>query len=324
MHFEQRWKELLPRSEVRQVFKKMWNLAKLDIKLTPEGPFLIKAQEGLDPTRPEMEFVRLTTPFGESLYVPGSSLKGVIRSASEALLRSLGQEVCDPTNTAPDSEDGICPQQKRNRGKKRDEKLPYEDHCNICKTFGSTELAGRMSFRDLLPWRVEGDPSQRMEAVAAINRYLSVRPGIALDRRKGSVAHGPFEMEVLSGGDFYGEVVARNYALWQLGLLFFVFERLDEGTLRLGFGKSRGLGRVRVTVERMLIEQFGTLAQERDGRYMIQGAPQPGEEEEITLALPEEIEPRDTGLSLRFEFTGEELKGLKEQLIDHFKRRYQR
>jgi CRISPR/Cas system CSM-associated protein Csm3 (group 7 of RAMP superfamily) len=89
------------------MFKEARNLAKLTLSLAPDGAFLIKSREGLDPTRPDMEFVRLNTPYGDALYVPGSTLKGVVRFATEALLKSIDQltpPICDPL----DLQNGAC------------------------------------------------------------------------------------------------------------------------------------------------------------------------------------------------------------------------
>lgn len=292
------------------MFSRTENIAKLEVALMPEGPFLVKAREGLDPTHPDMEFVRLTTPYGESIYVPGSSVKGVVRSAAEALLQALGKEVCDASDTS-----GICPRLKRNLQDRRTRKLPYDQHCDICKTFGSTDLASRVTFGDLFPWKLEDEEAKRIEAVQKLRDRLSVRYGISIDRRKGSVAHGPFEMEVLCGGSLYGEVIVRNYGLWQLGMLLFVIDRIDDGTLRLGFGKSRGLGRVQLQLEKMVVEQFGRLYAETD---TLKGAGN----DDGTLKLPAQVPQTDLVISHRFVLTGGSLKTVKQGIIQQFQRRY--
>jgi len=292
------------------MFSQTDNIAKLEISLMPDGPLLVKAREGLDPTHPDMEFVRLTTPYGDSIYVPGSSLKGVVRSAAEALLRALGREACDASDTG-----GTCPRLKKNLQDRRTRKLPYDQHCDICKVFGSTDLASRVTFGDLFPWKLEDEEARRIEAVQKLRDHLSVRYGISIDRRKGSVAHGPFEMEVLCGGTLYGEVIARNYGLWQLGMLLFVIDRIDDGTLRLGFGKSRGLGRVQLKLEKMVVEQFGRLYAETDA---LKGAGNDGG----TLKLPPNVPQTDLVLSRRFVLTLDDLKKVKQELIQQFQRRY--
>ena len=52
----------------------------LDFAIEPRGPLLIKSgrEAGADPTLPDMNFVRTYHPtLGETVYLPGSSLKGV-------------------------------------------------------------------------------------------------------------------------------------------------------------------------------------------------------------------------------------------------------
>ena len=59
----------------------------LRFTITPDGPILIKAGEssGVDPTLPDMRFVRSQS----SIYIPGPSLKGVVRAQAERICRSL-------------------------------------------------------------------------------------------------------------------------------------------------------------------------------------------------------------------------------------------
>ncbi len=207
------------------MFSSLRNTAKLQIKLSPEGSFLIKARESLNPMRPDMEFVRLNTAYGETLYIPGSSLKGVTRSNVEALVTAMNNVVCN-------SSDKTC------------------GRCDGCATFGSTSMASHVRFGDLLPWRISQKPEEREQAVVALQPFLNTRTNVAINRRKGSVGGGgPFEMEVLSGGSFFGEVVLENYDLWQMELILTIFDRIDDGTIRMGYGTSRGLGRVKLEVE---------------------------------------------------------------------------
>jgi len=82
-----------------------YNEAFLEMSLEPVTPLLIKAGgEGwaaLDPTIPEMNFVRTRRADGElQVYIPGSSLRGVVRGYAERLLRSVRMDLaCDPTRT---------------------------------------------------------------------------------------------------------------------------------------------------------------------------------------------------------------------------------
>jgi len=59
----------------------------LRFTITPDGPILVKAGEssGVDPTLPDMRFVRSQ----DHIYIPGPSLKGVVRAQAERICRSL-------------------------------------------------------------------------------------------------------------------------------------------------------------------------------------------------------------------------------------------
>ncbi len=227
--------------------KATYNQAMLDIAITPVAPLLIKAADNLDATKPDMQFVRLRLPQCTTVYLPGSSLKGAIRSCFERLLRSQDIHACDPTA-------GGCSKKKQ---------LHYRDHCYACRTFGSTNLASRVSFSDAFPWGLDAEEDKRKTAADDIEKkYIQVRPGVAIDRRKGKVAAGPFDLEVVTGGTFYSRVVLRNYQLWQLGLLLHVFDEMNSGAQKLGFAKSRGLGQVQVEPQRLLVRQMGILAED--------------------------------------------------------------
>jgi len=67
-----------------------YNEAILDLSLKPHTPLLIKSGQPteIDPTLPDMQFVRTRRPdTGEEvIYIPGSSLRGVVRSDVEQLV----------------------------------------------------------------------------------------------------------------------------------------------------------------------------------------------------------------------------------------------
>ncbi|MEO0082697.1 MAG: RAMP superfamily CRISPR-associated protein [candidate division WOR-3 bacterium] len=230
--------------------KALYNQAMLDIVIKPDGPILIKAADNLDATKPDMQFTRLRTPAGDTVYLPGSSLKGVIRSCAERLLRTQGIATCDPLGG------------DRCRGESGKQKLHYSRHCYACRTFGSTDLASRVFFSDAFPWPVDAKPEERQKGITETEKYLQVRPGIGIDRKKGTVKTGAvFDLEVLTGGEFHTRIALRNYQLWQLGLLLYVFDDLNSGAQKLGFGKTRGLGKVTIGVTRLTVKQYGRLAE---------------------------------------------------------------
>ena len=208
--------------------KQFLNEAILELALSPDGPVLIKAGEtgGIDPVPPDMEFVRMRG----DVFIPGSSLKGVVRAHAERIMRTLqpkaaaqnGRGACDPLSR--ESSCGFRLERERLESHQK-----YQQSCFACRLFGSTVVAGRVRFADAL-------------AVGEVQ--IEERNGVAIDRVYGSVAVGPFNYEVVTRGVFRTRLVFRNVTLAQLALVGLALRDLGEGRIGLGFGKSRGLGRV--------------------------------------------------------------------------------
>lgn len=211
------------------MLKKLLNQAMIELTIEARGPLLIKSgiEGGADPSVPDMQFVRS----GGRVYIPGSSLKGVFRTYAEKIARTVGARCCNPFD------DTFCGK-KANEAKVSAGTAIYSDRnyaCRICQLFGSTAMASRIKFNDAYP--LDGHPPK-----------TETRTGVAIDRILGSVAHGPFDFEVVTTGTFKTAIHLRNFELWQLGLLALVLRDLEEGLIPIGFGKSRGLGEVTAQV----------------------------------------------------------------------------
>jgi CRISPR-associated protein Csm3 len=208
------------------VFKELRNELRLRFRLDVAGPLTIRAAKatGIDPTRPDMEVVR----DGEGRpVVPGSSLKGVLRSHAERILRSLDPDyACDPFR--PDA----CGRRIRRPPRGGEER--YRVLCYACRMFGSVMLRGRVAFADAHPL-----PDVRLA--------LGERHHVGIDRRTGGSAHTVlFQPETVEAGAFEVRVVLTNFALWQVRLLLAALRDLDAGDIGLGAATTRGYGRVRV------------------------------------------------------------------------------
>lgn len=216
--------------------KQLVNEASFKFVIEPDGPVLIKAGEsGADPTRPDMEFVRTQWPGSEEpdVYLPGSSLKGIIRAHCERIVRTVGSDryrkdglwSCDPLH----SRHSCGRKMEQKRGDLPGDEL-YRQSCFACRIFGNTVVAGHVRITDAYP---------RGEVL------IEERNGVAIDRIFGSVAVGPFNLEVVTQGEFEARLLVRNFTLAQLGLLALALRDLKMGRVGVGFGKSRGLGRVK-------------------------------------------------------------------------------
>ncbi|MFM7201172.1 MAG: RAMP superfamily CRISPR-associated protein [Myxococcota bacterium] len=292
------------------MFRKSYNRAVLRLRLETVSPLLIRAGfAGLDPTLADLVCVRTRhLQHGSTVYIPGSSFKGVLRAAVEASIRgsSFGtrQGACNPFENKKEQE--LSCSVRVHKRRKQEPPLStsdvYKMHCSACRTFGSTVLKGRVGVRDFFPWPNQEEPlsAAQLHNLQAANK-TELRLNVAIDRIKGSVADGPFDQELVPVGvSFWGELSFENYQLWQLGLVASALEELNLGFVQLGSGKSRGLGFVRVHVESFLHEQSGR-----------EGAPATG-----VGRLATERERLDYGLEPDAELTGE--PGLRRGLAVRF------
>ncbi len=212
--------------------KRLWNVSKLEFKLVPRGPLLIKSGAlSPNPSLPDMQFVRTMTVQGEMVFIPGSSLKGVFRSFTEKVLRTANASwACDPF-----AEDACG----HRLSEFDDTARIYRESCYACKLYGHTRLRGRLVCTDAYP-----EDEVKTE----------IRYGVAISRLTHAVSVGPFDMEVLVEGSFTGSFVLENFEVWQLGLLALTFQAINDGLVKIGFGKNRGFGEVSLTPTRIIIE----------------------------------------------------------------------
>jgi CRISPR/Cas system CSM-associated protein Csm3 (group 7 of RAMP superfamily) len=267
------------------------------LTIEPDGPLLVKAGEsgGADPVLPSMEFVRTHHRGGEpQVYLPGSSLKGVIRAQCERICRSFDSEqqqelrlqqrrkldeverkdahdhvlhlkkdvrvpLADNPLGTGERYEGLDDlnyssgayinflKEKQNTDDKTGDNFKkhpdrtaviYRRTSFVSQMFGHTSLAGRVRFADAYCDDLPEDA-------------LETRNGVAIDRIYGSVAVGPFDYETVVKGEFKTRIAFRNLSLAQLGLLGLALRDLAEGRVAVGFGKSRGLGRVKVSFNGM-------------------------------------------------------------------------
>lgn len=231
------------------------NRVRIDLDLVPATPLLIKSgDEGaiLHPELPKLMFVRTGPREDETVYIPGSSIKGVVRSAAERVLLTVGMNCCDPldqktpcNDEARREGDAIAKDAKRRSG---DHPMApvYRTVCCGCRTFGSQALGSRVLFADAYP------PDDQRARTNATER----RSGVSIDRKTGGPRRAQlFDMELVTGGAFRTSIHLGNVQLWQVALLGLVLRDLDEGFVRFGSAKSRGLGHLRVRLGKTVLEQ---------------------------------------------------------------------
>ena len=222
--------------------KRMVNQAIIELTISPVGPLLIKASDqGADPTKPDMEFVETYYEGDRSVYLPGSSLKGAIRAHCERIVRTLGSE-----NSSQNKVWACEPLEQNSPCRKLNEKYNgngaaiHKNSCTICQIFGSTDISAHARIADAYP--VNPEEIRREE-----------RNGVAIDRVYGSVAHGPFNFEVITAGAFKTTITIKNFTTAQLALIALAIRDFDQQRVGIGFAKSRGLGQVNMKVNRVRI-----------------------------------------------------------------------
>jgi CRISPR-associated RAMP protein (TIGR02581 family) len=227
---------------------------RLEGRLTTLTALHIGAGGSGDPLATDLPVVRDAA--GEP-YVPGSSLKGVMRSAAEALLRNFPRPrgddprprlwTCDVVGHDPCVDDQRVkalrqkhlPNPPTQAGQRRVVETVWEESCTVCRFFGSLALASRVRFPDL-PLTGE-DPA------------FELRNGVGIDRDKELAADQVlYDFEAVPPGTSFGlTIVADNYDDAEVGLLFYLFDELHRGNLALGGKTSRGLGQVRIEWQRI-------------------------------------------------------------------------
>jgi CRISPR/Cas system CSM-associated protein Csm3 (group 7 of RAMP superfamily) len=82
------------------MLKKFVNEFQAVLKIVPKGPILIKSGQSVS-AGTDMSFVKTYRNDRPEVYLPGSSLKGVIRTQAERIGRTLKEEaVCNLFNSS--------------------------------------------------------------------------------------------------------------------------------------------------------------------------------------------------------------------------------
>ncbi|NJN66279.1 MAG: hypothetical protein HC884_05990 [Chloroflexaceae bacterium] len=190
----------------------------------------------------------------DHFYLPGSSLRGVLRTTAEHLIGRWRPDLTregDPFDNAAET----WTRQQREAGVNLCSKAVYHRAGPLDRCFGHAALRGRWVVTDA--W-MQND----REA------HVVVRDGVGINRVTGAAQNDvKFQFESITGGVFTTTMTLVNYELWQVGLLAHVLAALDGGEVRIGSGTQRGLGRVRVRVAKMVWRwyQRGQPGQRDDG-----------------------------------------------------------
>ncbi|OPX19805.1 MAG: hypothetical protein BZ151_07330 [Desulfobacca sp. 4484_104] len=253
------------------MLKRLVNECRFTLTITTKGPFIIREGRLKRPETPEEKEKKVrgdpdSLPIrqvwhddrrdfdkSQPYYLPGTSLRGVMRSHLERIVRSAVPDrllCCDPLAPENALDQGCSSWLDNHKGQGTG--YAYKHSCVVCRLFGSTAQASRIRIADSPPVEVPDDK-------------MSYRDHIGIDRFTGGVCSGANfrDLVIEEGVSFKNEIIVRNFELWQLGLLAYVirdFYCWEDGLIRLGYGKSKGYGQVQGKVGDIFISYYGQSA----------------------------------------------------------------
>ncbi len=179
--------------------------------------------------------------------IPGSSFKGAMRSRLESFLRGIvGNNRKLVANPAIEEEWSITSQEIKELkvNCNDDEALTKQiiKHTDLTSLlFGSPWIASKFQVRDLTVVRDTW-----------FGQYQE-RDGVAIDRDTETAADGKlYDFQVVPAGtQFEFKAVVENAQEYELGLLMIGLHQFETEQIPLGGGRSRGLGVVKLDIEKM-------------------------------------------------------------------------
>jgi len=210
-----------------------------DFRLTCQTGLHIGAGKNVDFAGSDLPVVRDASgrPF-----IPGSSLRGVLRAGIESFCFSLGLMKVH-RNTPEEALAGVP----------EDLAEGWKDLDIVKRLFGSVgdekKDAARAS-EQIEKTISYGSRLQISDALCEDAALFEVRDGVGISRETRTAAQAvKFDVEVVPAGTrFHGRIRFKNPADYEVGLLAQALWMLGEGLLLLGGKSSRGLGWVRLEI----------------------------------------------------------------------------
>ncbi len=218
----------------------------------------------LEPTGTDLPVVK--GPDGVP-FIPGSSIKGVVRSLAERILRTWNRRpdfwACDPFDApcvpASRKDELMRGAEAKNPNRVEEDfsEKVWKESCTACRLFGSPWFAGRVAFKDAFLQNGDDLPV-----------VTQIRDGVGIDRDLGAARTGvKYDFEVVVPGARFGlEILAENVDDWELGFLLTVLRLWEDGNLALGGKVTRGPGWGKLHETRLYRVDRGNLLD-----YLLQG-----------------------------------------------------
>ena len=232
----------------------------LTFDLAIDGPFLVNDLVASVASGPDHVALLdgLPQPDGaQRPILPGSSLRGTLRSHAERIARTLVTAqvahvddpagaflqrcpACNPVESSPERfltrcDTLLAGSDEQNALVKRDELVGEENLCLSCWLFGTPRHGSRLAIADA--FLKEGTrPRWKVVDFLAIDRFT----GGALNSAK-------FDAAALWQPTFRVHLRLENTTAWEIGWLILVIRDLADGLIPVGFGTAKGFGRATAT-----------------------------------------------------------------------------
>jgi CRISPR-associated protein Csm3 len=222
------------------VFDRFRRRLRVQATLEMQTALSVGARLSLEPTGTDLPIVK--GPDGLP-FIPGSSIKGAVRSQAERILRTVNRRpdlwACDPfaDPCVSGGRKGELWQQAEGQNPQQADvifaDLVWEASCTACRLFGSPWFAGRLAFKDAYLVNADDLPV-----------VTQIRDGVGIDRDLGAArSRVKYDFEtVIPGARFGIEILAENLEDWEAGFFLTVLRLWEEGTLSLGGKVTRGPG----------------------------------------------------------------------------------
>lgn len=227
-------------------FEKLDRIVELTVKYTTLGTLSIGGGD-----QPQSIVDSPLMRIGGEPVIPGSSLKGALRSNLEAILAGQGVDVCVPYTAIPNDirKSGRTDQYLREIGRLNTCR-PNANICPICQMFGTAGGAQGLSGHVIvLDARLKDtfDPA-----------ILTERAHVAITRDTRAQAGGALvSVEAVDAGvEFSGVIRLINAEDWMVGAILRGLEAL--GYLGIGAKKTSGYGQLQVEPQGVIIRKLTT------------------------------------------------------------------
>lgn len=232
-------------------FSRITNRFLIEARFVTQTAIAVGSRVSLLPAGSDLPVMK--TPDGLP-YIPGSSLKGVVRAYLERVLRTaddMGKKMqgerlwaCDPLDkeaccVPPDKKKELhekAEKEAKRNGKPLDatfSKFLWEKTCTACRLFGNQWIASRVAFQDAYLLNEDSLPL-----------LVEVRDGVGIDRDLGAAKPGiKYDFETVPRGAVFGfRMILENVKEWEVGLFCLALDALRRGELAIGGKSTRGLG----------------------------------------------------------------------------------